>query len=308
MKRVFSSILPVLVLGISSCKAQPDLPTAASNNSLLWEISGNGLKQPSYYLGTMHILCEEDAWISASLKEVLNRADVIYMEVDLDNLMEMVTSMGAMTMRNKTRLRDLLSEEEYDLVKAYFSEKLPLPFSMMENFKPMLLSSMVSEKAMPCESTNGMELMLMSAKNKKQEIKGLETLAYQAGIFDSIPYELQAKELVRSISEMNNENPEAKAEMDSLLYAYRRQDLAAIDRLTSGEGEGLEQKYLDLLLYKRNENWVEKFEEIATKQPTLFAVGAGHLPGQKGVLQLLKDKGYTLRPIANQRPDESKSL
>ncbi len=303
MKNLLSRVLPFLVFGISSCKAQPELPSAETDNTLLWEISGNGLLQPSYYLGTMHILCQEDAWMSASLQEVLNRSKIIYMEVDLDNVMEMVSSLGSMTMRDKTKLRDLLTDEEYAMVRDYFNDKLPLPFSMMENFKPMLLSSMVSEKAMPCESTNGMEMMLMSAATKKKlEIKGLETLAYQASIFDSIPYDLQAKELVRSISDMQNEDSVGHAEMDSLLLAYRSQDLAAINRLTSGEGEGLEQKYLDLLLYKRNANWVEKFKSIAEKQSTLFAVGAGHLPGDKGVLALLKQLGYTLRPIANSKP------
>ena len=170
-----------------------------------------------------------------------------------------------------------------------------LPFNMIENYKPMLLSGMIEEEMMPCKTSNGMELVIMDESNKRNlTVKGLETMAYQAGLFDSIPYKIQAEELVKAIDSVHSNS----GLVDSLLQTYRSQNLDAIGKLTNGD-EGIEGKYLDLLLYNRNRNWVEKFDTIAIKGSTLFAVGAGHLPGENGVLQLLERKGYTLRPIKN---------
>ncbi|TAD88047.1 MAG: TraB/GumN family protein, partial [Bacteroidetes bacterium] len=93
--------------------------------------------------------------------------------------------------------------------------------------------------------------------------------------------------------------PEQKKILATMLATYRKQDLSALESvMSSGEG-GLETKYLDLLLYSRNRNWVAKFDSIAQKAPLLVAVGAGHLPGSNGVLALLRAKGYTVEPIQN---------
>lgn len=141
-----------------------------------------------------------------------------------------------------------------------------------------------------------MELVILDESNKRKlEVKGLETMAFQAGLFDSIPYEEQAKELVTAIDSADVQ----KSSVDSLLKTYRSQDLKGIEQLTTG-AEGLEGKYLDLLLYKRNRNWASQFDTIAKKNSVLIAVGAGHLPGKQGLLELLKKKGYKLTPIKNE--------
>ena len=135
-----------------SCQSQPPLPKALNNNTLLWEISGKGLKQSSYVFGTMHMLCPEDAKLSLSMQLVLDRVKELYFEVDMDNMVEIFGSISAMAMKEGTKLSDLLTTEEYERVKNYFDGKLPLPFAMMENYKPMLLSAMIEEQ-MSC--TNG---------------------------------------------------------------------------------------------------------------------------------------------------------
>ena len=279
----------------ASCQSQPQLERAAGNNTLLWEISGRGLKAPSYFFGTMHMLCPEDAKLSGALMQVLDRVKQLYFEVDMDDMMQMFGSLKAMNMRNGTRLQDLLSMEEYERVKKYFEAKSQLPFSMIENYKPMLLSGLIEEQELPCKSTNGMELVILEESNKRKlEVNGLETMAFQAGLFDSIPYKEQAAELVKAIDSASTQ----RGSIDTLLQTYRKQDLKMIEELTNRE-QGEEGKYLDLLLFKRNRNWAEQFDTIAIKSPVLFAVGAGHLPGKEGVLELLKRKGYTVTPIKN---------
>lgn len=302
LKRIVTYSFGLLFL---SCQSQPiQLKTASSENTLLWEITGNGLKWPSYYLGTMHILCANDAQISDQLQKVLNEVNSVYFEIDLDDMAQMFGAMKAMAMKNGKTLPELLSPEDYQKVVKFFDGKTPLPFKMLESYKPLLLSSMVAEDLMSCETTQGMEMLLMEAANKKKlPINGLETMAYQVGLFDSIPYEKQAKALIQAIDSISKQ----QLELERLLKAYRNQDLDAIEKLTMEEESGIGGN-LDLLLYGRNRNWVEQFQAIAQKGSVLFAVGAGHLPGEQGVLQLLKKKGYTLRPLQNNLPETKKSL
>jgi uncharacterized protein YbaP (TraB family) len=286
--------LVLTFLGVA-CQSQPKLEHAMGNNTLLWEISGKDLPAPSYFYGTMHVLCPEDGNLSPSLLQVMDRVKDLYFEVDLDDMVQVFGSLKAMNMNNGTKLQDLLTPEEYNRVKNYFDAKGVLPFAMVENYKPMLLSGMIEEEMLPCKSTNGMEMVILGESSKRNlQVKGLETMAYQAGLFDSIPYDVQAAELVKAIDSISTQ----RDDVDSLLQTYRTQNLAAIEELTSRD-EGLEAKYLDLLLYNRNRNWVAQFDTIATKSPTLFAVGAGHLPGGNGVLELLRKKGYTVTPLKN---------
>jgi len=288
-------VMSLLALVGISCNSQPALVKASDDNTLLWQISGNGLKQPSYFFGTMHILCSEDATTSPNLKAVINRVGQVYFEIDMDDLGQIMGGMGAMDMLDGKKLKDYYTEAEYEKVKGWFTEHGQLPFSMMENYKPLLLSSMVGEEAMACPQKDGMEMRIMSlAAKRKLEIKGLETMAFQAGIMDSIPYEEQAKDLLESIDSAGSQ----KKMMDKLVVEYKTQNLDSIDAMTRAE-EGGVAKYLDLMLYSRNENWVKQFDAIAKQKSTLFAVGAGHLPGEKGVLNLLRKKGYTLTPIKN---------
>lgn len=281
-------------LGIS-CSSQPVPEKALNNNTLLWEISGNGLKQPSYFFGTMHILCSSDATISPNFNKVINKVGQVYFEIDMDDLVQMIGGMGAMAMTDGKKLKDLYTEAEYEKIKTWFDKNGQLPFSMLESFKPLLLSSMVGEAAMSCPEKDGMEMRIMElATKKKLEIKGLETMAFQAGVIDSIPYEEQAKELLEAIDSAGNQ----KVQMDQLVQEYKGQNLDSIDALTKSE-EGGVSKYLDIMLYSRNRNWVAQFDAIAKEKSTLFAVGAGHLPGEEGVLALLRKKGYTLTPMKN---------
>lgn len=273
----------------------PQLATNKDNSTLLWEVTGKGLAKPSYFLGTMHLLCPEDAFLSPSVLEVLNYSEKVYLEVDMDDMGQMLSGMKSMQMRNGTKLSDLLTEAEMEKVKAYFEGKLPLPFAMVQNYKPMLLMAMVAQQSLPCNAGSGTEMLLMAeAGKRKKSIDGLETLAFQASIFDSIPYSDQAKALLEAM----NDTTDQKQQALEMVTSYQQQDLDRILKLTEDENSGMA-NYLDLFLFKRNRNWVDQFEKLAPLGSYLFAVGAGHLPGKEGVLELLRQKGYTLRPLEN---------
>lgn len=268
-----------------------------SNKTVLWEISGNGLQQPSYLFGTMHILCAEDAQLSDSLLYAIGASGQVYFEIDMDNMAEMMGIFRYIRMNDNKKLSDLLSPAEYDRVKKYFSEnKTILPLAMMERFKPYFIASLLSESKMPCESRKGMEeVILQQAKKMGKPVNGLESMAFQASIFDSIPYKDQARELLRTIDSASADDSSTR----KLVEVYRSQDLKAIESITLQE-EGGVAAYLDLFLYGRNAKWIPEMVAAMKKGPSIFAVGAAHLPGDKGVIQLLRKAGYLLRPVKNQ--------
>lgn len=284
--------------------------TNPDNNTLLWKISGNGLSKPSYLFGTIHLLCADDAVLSDNMKKAISDAEEIYFEVDMDNLLDMFGAVSKMKMKGDTTLRDLLSEADYEKVKSYFEEKggSMLPFSMLEQYKPILAASLLQGGSAACEETAVMEQVIMqNAKEHDKKIKGLETMAYQAGILDSIPYKLQAEQLLNYINETSKPGNAGDSELNEMWKAYNDQDLAKLEQLLIQSDIGIN-NYTDLLLYHRNNNWVVKLKELLPEKSLLIAVGAGHLPGEKGVINLLKKEGYTLTPIENKKPSASKEI
>jgi len=267
------------------------------SNTLLWKITGKGLKKPSYLFGTMHILCADDARLSDSLKTVIHDCDEIYFEIDLDDFAGMINSMKFMRMNDSKKLSDLLNKDDYAKVKSYFEKQGGgiLPFSMLERFKPLLISSLIEENDLDCKTTNGMELVIMKeSRTTHKKINGLETAELQAGLFDSIPYDKQARDLVNYIDSMSI----YKKMTTELADVYRRQDLGKIEELTVN-GDATISNYLDLLLYGRNRRWADSLNSIMPEKSLLIAVGAGHLPGEQGLINLLRKKGYDVLPIRN---------
>ncbi|HVG11802.1 MAG TPA: TraB/GumN family protein [Flavisolibacter sp.] len=271
---------------------------AKAENTLLWRITGKGIKEPSYLFGTIHMICGDDIHLSDSLKKAIRNAKNVYLELDLDNIMEMMGAMNKMKMRDDTTLADLLSPSEYQKVKAFFSEsKGLLPFSMLETFKPILAASTLMQASLDCSSPVAMEQLVMKeAKESNRPIKGLESMAFQMSIFDSIPYKVQAKQLLKYVE--NDGKGEGSKEFEEMVSAYRSQELNRLEAITKKEESGLE-GFSNLLLYNRNRAWVAKLETLMSEASLVAAVGAGHLPGAQGLISLLREKGYKVEPVKN---------
>lgn len=272
---------------------------ATPDQSLLWRISGKNLTQPSYLFGTMHMLCADDISLSDSLKTAISKADNVYLELELDNIFEMMGAMKQMNMKGDTTLADLLTKEEYNKVKQYFEEnKFMIPFSMLEGYKPLLAASFIAEQQLfDCDNMIAMEQLIMQeAKQSRVKIKGLETMQFQLGLFDKIPYHYQAKQLHQMIMEMNKGGEEK--ELEELTNAYRNQQLDKMEELTKKEDMGIK-NFTEILLYERNTAWAQKLESLLPGKSLVVAVGAGHLPGSRGVINLLRKAGFTVEPVRN---------
>jgi hypothetical protein len=199
-------------------------------------------------------------------------------------------------MEDGTSLKDLLNEEDYILVKEHFESK-GIPFFLFERLKPMFLSSFLAEDMSPDALSSGemksyeMEIYTLAEENSL-ETAGLETVEFQLSIFDSIPYQDQANMLVESIRSLETED----SSYQQLIEIYKQQDIEALYNSIAAESPELGD-YGDLLINDRNKLWIAKMREVMKAGPTFFAVGAGHLGGAEGVINLLKEAGYTVLPV-----------
>jgi uncharacterized protein YbaP (TraB family) len=214
----------------------------------------------------------------------------------MDNMEEMMSVLKYARMNNGLKISDLVSTEDYQKLEDYFkNNKSVLPFGMMTRFKPYFITAIISEGIMNCKKKVSVEQMIMTeARQYDKEVNGLETLEFQASIFDSIPYEKQAQDLVTyvdSIDKFKNITME-------MVEMYRKQDINNMDSLMEKSDPGMMQ-YMDVLLYDRNKRWASQIPEQMFNMSTLFAVGAGHLGGEKGVINLLKQQGFTVKPLDN---------
>lgn len=302
MKKSFTYCMTLFTLsGLIACqgKSQSTFMTAANNKSLLWEVSGNGLHQPSYIFGTMHLLCAEDAQISDPLHSIIQLVNEIYFEIDLDDLGELFNGATMGDMQNDTTLSELLTPEEFSRVKEFFElHGLAMQFNLLQNMQPMLIGSLVYQAILPCEQTDGMEMAIMQAAHEyHKEIKGLETAAFQVSILEQIPYGKQAADLVHSVDSISA----GTTQIEEMIELYKKQDIDSLLAYSLKNDGGDSPEIQDKMIYQRNKNWTNLFPQISKGQQILIAVGAGHLGGEKGLLQLLKNKGYTLRPLQNDR-------
>ncbi len=131
------------------------------------------------------------------------------------------------------------------------------------------------------------------AKNKDIPIGGLETIAFQMSMFDSISLEDQAEMLVETLNGSDGEKDNA---IEKMVALYTEQDIPGLYKMIRAQSEG-SSDFEDKFLTMRNKNWIPLMNEAMSEEVTFFAVGAGHLGGEQGVVALLRKEGYVVSPV-----------
>jgi uncharacterized protein YbaP (TraB family) len=296
-------LLFFLSLVAASAQEKPNNIPDKLDNSLLWELSGKGIKK-SYVFGTIHMISEKDFFMDDRTMKAIKKCKKMVMEIDISQSLQMGIQLMALSgMKGGKTLADFVSAEDYQMVKTYFqkeaksAEAKMLPFEMIEKWKPMLLQSFLYQDMI--EGTmKSYEMELLSiGSERKMKFDGLETVEDQVNVFEKIPYADQAKALVELIKEIKKDANSGKAEFKKLLDLYLAQD---IDGMVVMSGEEL---FSDLengeaeLLTNRNQKWIPKIKAMSKEKPTFYAVGAAHLGGPNGVIRLLMKEGYSLKPV-----------
>lgn len=264
-----------------------------TENSLLWRISGNGIKQPSYLYGTIHIIKDEDFHIGNNLKKKLLQAKRVVMEVDLSKV-NVVKLAQLSILPDYKSIKEYLSDSDYTEVRQFYIDSLKIGASNFDmaysHFKPFFLEQMLYINFMGNTMQSYEEEFKSIAEEKNIALDGLETMDEQLAFINEIPIDEQFKSIVDAIKHYN----ENTKKLDTLVQYYKEQNLTKLSEYFSGEDAKV---YTETLVDKRNANWIAKLENFIQKEPCFIAVGAGHLAGEKGIINLLRKQGYTVEAI-----------
>lgn len=266
------------------------LPTA-DGPTLLYEISGNGLEEPSYLFGTIHMIGSEDYFLPASVDSAMARAEKLVLEIDMDDPSMMMEAAEMAMMGGDSSIDMFVSEQDYAMLDGFMTEEVGIGMAMFKNMKPFFVYGMLAETYLADSKQYERELMTM-AKAQEKEIFGLESLEFVGGMIDQIPVQEQADMLLEAVMEYDS----GRIMFEEMIGLYKAQDVEGLYQFVSSEMTEYE-SFEDLLLTDRNTHWVENMEPMMKEGSTLFGVGAGHLGGPNGLLSLLENAGYTIRPI-----------
>ncbi|MBW6479548.1 MAG: TraB/GumN family protein [Bacteroidales bacterium] len=260
---------------------------------LLWKVTGNDLEKPSYIFGTLHVICPEQFVEFPGIDGALENSSRIVLELNLGDPQVMVGLQMGMVMKDNKELSDVLDKDEFDRVRSFFSDSLGMNINMFSRVQPFFLISMALPHMIQCTPKSYESYFMQQAQMRDMELLGLETLQEQLNVFDALTYRQQAEMLLETI----NQYDEKRSEFQAMLNYYLTADLSSLEKLFEDIDSEFDE-FSRRLIEERNHRWIERIEKLMKEDATFFAVGAGHLPGEQGVLKLLSRMGYVIERVA----------
>jgi Uncharacterized protein conserved in bacteria len=261
-----------------------------TNRSLLWRISGKQMSQPSYLFGTIHIICADDYIWTPAMQNSFDKTNELCLEMDMDDPnLPMDVAKGMINTSGK-QLSEYFTPEDYAVLEQYVKDTLGMGLSGFQQIKPVGIFTILTTKMASCPEPVSYEARLMELAHKNaREVTGLETAEEQLDLLDNLP----ADSIVKSIMQTIKGDTSQDESLTTLTNAYKQQDLAKLYELIK------ESKDIDLggFLDTRNEKWIPRMIQKMDQRSVFFAVGAGHLWGEAGVIYLLRKEGYTVEPV-----------
>lgn len=276
----------------------------SSNAQILYKVSGNGAKGESYVMGTHHLAPLSILDSIEGFETAIKSVDAVYGEIEQSEMNSPATQQKMMAIAMApadSTLSKVFTKEQFDsinnIITKYSGGQATL--NMFEPLKPAFVSQQIAllmnMQAIP--GFNPMQqldtqVQLLGAQNGK-ELNGFETVDFQLNMLFGDPIAEQAEDLLEVIRD-----EEKMAQFSIKLYqAYMNQDIDKVHELMLEPDMGMEPEDEEEMLTDRNENWAKQLATILPNKSVFICVGAGHLPGEKGLLNLLRQAGYTITPV-----------
>lgn len=270
-----------------------------NQKGLLWQITGNGLKKPSYVYGTMHVSQKIAFHLGDSFYIALSKSDIVALEQNLDSV-----------------IHKWITDDEDATEAEKVEQKSTYSFLNLYTFGLSSYNKKLIAKKLSAEAREVNYLLKRGDQDDFEEDAWLDLYIYQLAKkmgkdFTGVEGFEESRELVKMASkEPKDAKPKKKYKRSTYQLrqqmgdAYRKGDIYmidSIDRMTESE------HYLEYMLYKRNANMVRRMDSIMKLGKVMFTgVGCAHLPGDKGVLNMLISKGYTVRAVQSIAKEKSK--
>lgn len=272
---------------------------------LLWEINGKDLKKPSYVFGTHHLIRIQFLDSIPGLFKSFNNSDVVIGEMVMNNIDATQKMQQAALLPQGTTMADLLNEDDYILVDNELHSVIKLGLSQLAMLNPAFIRTMY-EMELFCRKTGFQEdeqsdtYFQIVAEKKGKQIIGLETMDQQIEIlFGNKDIEKEAELLVESIRNKDK----TIEDMVKMTAMYKAGDIEELVKWAQDEdtSEGIEPEEYAVLVDNRNKEWVKMLPGYMQENPCFISVGALHLGGENGILNLLKSKGYKVTAVKERK-------
>lgn len=293
-----SGLFLLVAIIFSSCAN--NTPKKISEKSLLWEISGNGLKQPSYLFGTYHLLGDKFLSEVPEVQQPFAEAKGVVVELVLDSskLMNVMMSKAIMT---NNRLSSLLSPADFHRVDSVLRSISGYELKMFDMFKPAQVSVMLmlfqAQKENPDlqkHAGTALDVHFASvAKKNGVPVTPLETMEEQ---FDMLYNHFTIEEQAKQLLEMVNQKDVTAKFSTEMTKLYFEKDVMGLGELMAAYPAEVTGN-LDYMLKDRNIKWMKALPDLMKIGSQFIAVGAGHLPGENGLIALLQTQGYKVTPV-----------
>ncbi len=266
-------------------------------NSVLWKISGNGLSQPSYIFGIINFLPKNEFSISANLQKAIDECEIFITKVPSTNAARKEFNRAA-KIPNDGWINDYLTDDELNELRLL----MLLELEVSENdyhfnysrLQPVILVTATTLLYLSDEVVFVEELLVSAAKKSRLKFMSLGTVEEEIAAFDKFPIPDQVEALKFTVK---NFDEHIQNYMNLVKYYSEEQNLDKIqDEVMKATNRS--QLFQEAYYYSRNKVWSGKIGEIIHKDPAFIAIGATHLSGQQGILQLLRNKGYTMSPVS----------
>jgi uncharacterized protein YbaP (TraB family) len=287
-----------LALFLLALLALPAYADDAGHPVTMWEVEG--ASNSVYLLGSIHLLRAEDYPLPTILDVVYADAEVLIMEVDMDDLDPIATQTAFTTygvLQDDRTLRDLMGDEAYQKA-AEAAKAIEIPLEMLSKTEPwyaaMTIEIMMLNR-IGFDPMLGVEMHMMSkASSDGKPIDGFETIEEQLQFLDGMSLQAQRDMLLSTLTE----SAELSDMMDEMITAWRHGDVGL---LASGMLADLEKlpELNKALVTDRNARWVDRIETLLDdKDDYLIIVGALHLVGDGGVPEQLRSKGHDVQQLS----------
>ncbi len=286
-------VLKTIALAVSIAFLVPTVEA----KSCLWKATSK--KGTLYIQGSVHLLKSTDYPLPAAIEAAYEASDVLMLEVDMKAMLAPETQqmiMAKALLKGDQTLEGLLQPDVYALLSAELTEA-GLPAPVTQKFKPWFATMtlmLLKMQAMGFDPTLGLDQYFYNKATADQKpVIGLETVKFQIDLFDALAEENQNAYIKRALKELDL----FETMLDQLMKAWKAGNIEELGKLMQESFEehpGLYERFV----IDRNKNWVKKIDREASEKKThMIVVGAAHLPGKEGLIELLKQKGYSVEQL-----------
>ena len=259
-------------------------------SSLLWRISGNGLSQPSFLYGTIHLSDKQLFYFGDSLYHYLEQATAFHIEIDADSIISATVRKWSQS-DNGRLLKTLMDRKAYEKWSGKLSKNLGKQADKITTRDVWLAKNrQTAEAYKKGDMQSFMDLYLYGiAKKQGKLVGGIEDVEDQLSLIDDLFDEMDLAYLTQDSARDSGADVIKK-----MKEIYLRQDLEGIDAFMTSISN---QKFRDVMLLRRNVKMARRMDSLARQRSSFFAVGVAHLPGDTGVIDLLRKRGFSVEPV-----------